>query len=130
MKISCDHETRSPVDLKKAGAHVYFEHPETRVLMTAYRLDDGPLKIWRYDQPAPVDLQNAIASGAEINGWNAQFEALGFNLLADRAGWPAHASSSSAAPPPPPPRWPCPERLATSAPRWGSTSRRTKRACG
>jgi DNA polymerase len=88
MKISCDHETRSPVDLKKAGAHVYFEHPETRVLMTAYRLDDGPLKIWTYDQPAPVDLQNAIASGAEINGWNVQFEALGFNLLADRAGWP------------------------------------------
>lgn len=88
MKISCDHETRSPVDLKKAGAHVYFEHPETRVLMTAYRLDDGALKIWTYDQAAPIDLQDAIAGGAEINGWNVQFEALGFNLLADRFGWP------------------------------------------
>lgn len=91
MKISADFETRSPVDLKKHGAFVYFEHPETEVLMCAYRIDDGPLKIWTYDQPRPDDmgdLCDAIAFGAKIHAWNAQFEMLGFELLADRKGWP------------------------------------------
>lgn len=88
MKVSADFETRSPVDLKKHGAFVYFEHPETEVLMCAYRIDDGPLKIWTYDQPRPDDLCNAIAAGTTICAWNAQFEMLGFELLADRKGWP------------------------------------------
>jgi len=88
VKVSADFETRSPVDIKRAGSHVYFEHPDTSVLMCAYRIDDQPLRIWTYDQPAPADLQQAIAAGAEINGWNVQFEALAFNMLADRYGWP------------------------------------------
>lgn len=88
MKISADFETRSPVDLKKHGAYVYFEHPQTEVLMCAYRIDDGPLQLWTYDQPAPADLCAAIEAGAKIHAWNAQFEALGFDLLADRHGWP------------------------------------------
>lgn len=91
MKVSADFETRSPVDLKKCGAFVYFEHPETTVLMCAYRIDDGPLKIWTYDQPKPDDLCAAIKAGAKIHAWNAQFEALGFSLLATRHGWPAVA---------------------------------------
>ncbi len=88
MKISADFETRSPVDLKKHGAFVYFEHPDTEVLMCAYRIDVGPLQIWTYDQPMPADLAHAIRAGAKIHAWNAQFEALGFDLLADRQGWP------------------------------------------
>ena len=46
MKVSVDFETRSPVDIRKHGAYRYFEHPEARVLMAAYRIDDGPLKCW------------------------------------------------------------------------------------
>ncbi|CAK7259129.1 MULTISPECIES: DNA polymerase [unclassified Shinella] len=88
MKVSADFETRSPVDLKKHGAYVYFEHPQTEVLMCAYRIDDGPLQLWTYDQPAPADLCRAIEAGAAIHAWNANFEALGFDLLADRHGWP------------------------------------------
>lgn len=88
MKASVDFETRSPVDLKKHGAYVYFEHPQTEVLMCAYRIDDGPLQLWTYDQPAPADLCAAIEAGAAIHAWNASFEALGFDLLADRHGWP------------------------------------------
>lgn len=87
-RASADFETRSPVDLKKHGAFVYFEHPETTVLMCAYRIDDGPLRIWTFDQPKPVDLYAAIEAGAKIHAWNANFEALGFSLLADRFGWP------------------------------------------
>jgi DNA polymerase len=88
MRASVDFETRSPVDLKKHGAFVYFEHEQTEVLMCAYRIDDGPLKIWTYDQPRPDDLCAAIAAGATISAWNASFEMLGFELLADRYGWP------------------------------------------
>jgi DNA polymerase len=86
--IHADVETRSPIDLKKRGAYVYFEHPNTKVLMMAYRLDDGPLQMWTYDQPCPVDLAQAIRDGATIVAFNAQFETLAFDLLADRCGWP------------------------------------------
>lgn len=86
--IHADVETRSPVDLRKCGAHVYFEHPDASVLMCAYRLDDGPLKIWTYDQPCPVDLAQAIEGGAECVAYNAAFETLAFDLLAKRRGWP------------------------------------------
>ena len=88
MKISADFETRSPVDLQTRGAFVYFDHPDTRVLMCAYRIDDAPIRIWTFDQPPPRDLWVAIEAGAHIHAWNAQFETLGFDLLAAREGWP------------------------------------------
>jgi DNA polymerase len=87
-KCSVDFETRSPVDLKQRGAYVYFAHPQTKILMAAYRVDSGPLQIWTYDQPKPSDLCRAIQQGAKIHAFNAQFETLGFDLLADREGWP------------------------------------------
>lgn len=88
MKVSVDFETRSPVDLKRHGAYVYFEHPDTKVLMAAYRIDGGPMRIWTYDQPRPADLCAAIEAGAAIHAHNAAFETLGFDLLAARCGWP------------------------------------------
>jgi DNA polymerase len=88
MKVSCDFESRSPVDLKKHGAHVYWAHPETEALMCAYRINDCPLQVWTFDQPEPRDLCMAIEGGARIHAWNAQFEMLGFEALADRHGWP------------------------------------------
>lgn len=88
MIVSVDFETRSPVDLKTCGAFVYFDDPDAKVLMAAYRIDDGPLKCWTYDQPPPLDLWEAIRAGATIKAWNAQFETLGFDMLARRHGWP------------------------------------------
>lgn len=91
MKVSVDFETRSPVDLKTRGVFCYFEDPNTEVLMAAYRIDDGPVKCWTFDQPPPLDLWDAIKAGAELHAYNAQFESLGFDLLADRHGWPRPA---------------------------------------
>jgi len=91
--VSVDFETRSPVDLKTAGAFVYFDDPDAKVLMAAYRIDDGPLKCWTYDQPPPLDLWAAIEAGATIRAFNAQFETLGFDMLARRNGWPRPAYS-------------------------------------
>lgn len=88
MKVSVDFETRSPVDIRKHGAYRYFEHPEAKVLMAAYRIDDGPLKCWTYLDDVPDDLFAAIRGGAMIHAWNAQFETLGFECLAQREGWP------------------------------------------
>lgn len=89
IKLSVDFETRSPVDIRTRGAFVYFEHPRTEVLMAAYRIDGGELKLWTFrDSEPPRDLWAAIEDGARISAWNCQFEALGFNLLADRCGWP------------------------------------------
>lgn len=89
MIVSVDFETRSHVDIRTRGAFVYFEHPRTEVLMAAYRIDDGPLKLWTFrDAEPPRDLWAAIEAGATLRAWNAQFEALGFDLLADRCGWP------------------------------------------
>ncbi len=91
ITINADVETRSPVDLKTCGAFVYFEHPDARVLMLAYRIDDGEIKIWTYGQPCPDDLRAAIEAGAFIHAYNAQFETLAFNWLADNLGWPRPA---------------------------------------
>jgi len=89
MIVSVDFETRSPVDIRTRGAFVYFEHLRAEVLMAAYRIDDGPLKLWTFrDDEPPRDLWAAIEAGATLRAWNAQFEALGFTLLADRCGWP------------------------------------------
>ena len=88
MKVSVDFETRSPVDIRKHGAYRYFEHPEAKVLMAAYRIDDGPLKCWTWLDDAPDDLFAAIRGGAMIHAWNAQFETLGFECLTQRESWP------------------------------------------
>lgn len=86
--VSIDFETRSPVDLKKCGAFVYFEHPLTQVLIASYKIDEAPIRRWRYGSPCPPDLAEAITSGKTISAHNAQFETLCLELLADRNGWP------------------------------------------
>ena len=88
MIVRADFETRSDVDLRKCGAHEYFNSPHADVLICAYQIDTGPVKAWIRGEPRPDDLCAAIAAGAEIHAWNAAFEYLGFKLLADRYGWP------------------------------------------
>lgn len=89
LRIHADVETRSPVDLKTAGAFVYFDHPEARVLMLAWALDDGPVQIWTYGQPCPPELREAISyHQATIVAHNAQFETLAFDWLTRNCGWP------------------------------------------
>jgi DNA polymerase len=87
-KIRIDFETRSPVDIKTCGAHVYFEHPEARVLLGSYDIDDGDVRRWELGQPCPPDLASAVAAGADIWAVNAAFEMLCFDWLHANAGWP------------------------------------------
>lgn len=77
--ITLDYETRSPVDLKVHGLDRYSAHADTRVLMVAYRVDNGPLR------HAEIGARGAAALPAELRdglldpnvekwAFNAQFE--------------------------------------------------------
>ncbi len=57
-----DTETFSPVDLKKSGAYVYAEHPETEIMLATYALDDGPVRAWAATEGRrmPEELRKAL----------------------------------------------------------------------
>lgn len=50
-----DIETRSTVDLKKVGIHVYSTHPTTEVLCVAYCVNTKDPKIWVPGMPVPKE---------------------------------------------------------------------------
>lgn len=89
MKVNIDFETRSTVDLKQAGAHVYAAHPTTEVMCMAWYLEGygGPLLWWPW-QPFPERLAEAIEAGAEVHAWNAAFERLMWPVLERQHGAP------------------------------------------
>lgn len=86
---SIDFETRSAADLKKTGAHRYFEDPTADVLCAAYAFDDGPVHTWRIGLPCPDDLRAHIVAGGKLAAWNAGFEFWAFKVvLGPCHGWP------------------------------------------
>jgi len=86
--LSIDLETRSPADLKKAGAYRYFEHPYTEILCASYAIDDGPVQTWFPGDHVPPDVARAVVNGCEISGWNVNFERQGWNwILGPKHGW-------------------------------------------
>lgn len=70
-----DYETRSTVDLKKTGAHVYMRHPTTSIWCASYAVDADPVKVWLPGQPVPAEF-TAAANDPEAEVWahNAAFE--------------------------------------------------------
>ena len=80
--ISIDFETRSACDLRKAGAWRYSRDESTEILCFAYKIDEGPIKIWSpffqdfEPRPGqiPLDLLEAIGTGATLHAWNSFFE--------------------------------------------------------
>ena len=89
MILSIDLETRSPADLKKAGAYRYFEHPYTEILCACWALGDGPVRQWFPGEPCPWDVMEAVSRGAEISGWNVNFERQGWNkIFGPKHDWP------------------------------------------
>jgi DNA polymerase bacteriophage-type len=86
--LHIDLETRSPVDLKKAGVYVYAEHPDTDVWCAAYAFDDGPVELWTPGQPCPLGIVMHVATGGIVMAHNASFErTLWRHVLAERYGW-------------------------------------------
>lgn len=88
MILSIDLETRSPADLKKAGAYRYFEHPYTEILCAAWAVDNNPVSVWYPGEPCPPDIVD-VSRDSMISGWNVGFERQGWNrILGPKHGWP------------------------------------------
>lgn len=88
--IHRDYETRSELDLRKVGAHVYAAHPSTRLLCAVWIVETEPGEfdmpaIWEASpeyldsgsggDPMPENIHELIESGATVAGHNAAFEA-------------------------------------------------------
>lgn len=70
-----DTETRSMVDLKKAGLHRYAEDPTTQCLLMSWRIGkEGPINRWRPGQPLPAAFVQHIVLGLPIVGHNIPFD--------------------------------------------------------
>jgi DNA polymerase len=88
-KATIDFESRSLCDIDR-GAFVYAHHCTTQVYCLAYKINDGPTKLWHRahpkvgieQSPFPQDLADHILKGRlveahnslfEYNVWNARF---------------------------------------------------------
>ena len=87
--VYIDFETRSTIDLKKAGADVYSKDECTDALCMAYAFDDKPAKLWKLGEPFPKVLGEAIKAGASFIAHNAAFEfVIWNNVCCKKYGWP------------------------------------------
>jgi DNA polymerase len=87
--LSLDFETRSTVNLTKAGAYAYFDDPSTDVLCAAYALGDQEPEVWLRGDPCPPAIVQHVAAGGEIRAWNSQFERLAWTkIMTPDYGWP------------------------------------------
>jgi DNA polymerase len=91
--IHVDFETRSAVDLKKAGLDVYARHPSTDVWCMAWARNDDPVLLWDRNsfawQSCTGELELSVEGGATVIAHNAQFElAIWNHIMVPRYGWP------------------------------------------
>jgi DNA polymerase len=87
--LHIDFETRSAVDLRKTGVHVYAEDETTDTWCAAYAFGDGPVELWAPDDLfCPPEITEHIASGGLIYAHNAAFErTIWKHILTPRYGW-------------------------------------------
>lgn len=70
-----DFETRSTVDLKKAGVYRYAESPDTGIICMSWRIGaTGPVQRWRPGDEDPYELLAHVEQGGRVVAHNAGFE--------------------------------------------------------
>jgi DNA polymerase len=87
MRLVLDLETTSTCDLRKTGSQVYAEHPDTRITVLCYAIDDGPVRTIT-DFAGDLDFHLAVTHGATVVAHNYSFE---WNLYYAKLvpqGWP------------------------------------------
>jgi DNA polymerase len=77
--LSVDIETYSSIDLKKAGVYRYTQAPDFEILLIAYSVDDGPVKIidWHskeWTKLMPEFVEALLHPKVIKTAWNAAFE--------------------------------------------------------
>lgn len=87
--LHIDFETRSRVDLKKAGAHRYMEDTSTEVYCGAWAIGEMEPELWLPGEPCPTEIVEHINAGGTVCAFNAAFERLCFrHILGPVHGWP------------------------------------------
>lgn len=75
--LSIDLETFSSVNLKKAGAQAYIRSPDFEILLFAYSLDGGPVRVidMAQGEEIPTDILAALTAPEYLkHAYNAAFE--------------------------------------------------------
>lgn len=76
--LSIDIETRSSVDISKAGAYKYAQSPDFKILLFAYQWDDGPVEVidLTADESFPPEIWEDALRDPNIikHAYNAAFE--------------------------------------------------------
>ncbi len=75
--LSIDIETYSSVDLAKSGVYRYCESPDFRILLFAYSVDGGPVRVVDLEcgEEIPDDVLSALTDPTVLKwAFNAQFE--------------------------------------------------------
>ena len=84
--VHLDFETFCHIDVREVGAEAYARHPSCEVLMAAWAIDEGPVKIWCPDGPweydeIPIDLTHEIMCAHNVAfEWNIFRHVLGIKL--------------------------------------------------
>ena len=80
--LSIDVETRSSINIKKAGAYKYVQSPDFQILLFAYKADDEPVKVvdLASGEKIPKEILLALTDDTVIkHAYNAVFEWLCLN---------------------------------------------------
>jgi DNA polymerase bacteriophage-type len=87
LRLVLDLETSSTADLRLTGAQAYAAHPETRVTVLAFAVDDEAVQIWT-GGPIPARFVAAVRAGSVVVAHNYLFE---YNIYHEKlvpSGWP------------------------------------------
>lgn len=93
-RILIDFESRSILKLKgkeSPGAHVYAEHPSTRILCMGYQIGEAEVKLWFpfFGEEFPEEVRKAAEDGYVFEAHNAGFErTIWRNLIEKQYGIP------------------------------------------
>lgn len=87
--LHCDKETRSIIDLRRAGVYIYAGHPTTDLWCASFAFNDEPWFSWRFGQPLPKRVAEHVQRGRRFVSHNVSFEwALWNGCAVPKYGWP------------------------------------------
>lgn len=88
-RLFLDTETFSGVDLKKAGAYAYAEHPTTEIMICTYAIDEGRVQTWdATESPTmPRELRKALRRVSRKKAKIVMANGLLFDRLVIREKW-------------------------------------------
>lgn len=88
MKAHIDFETRSKIDIKKAGAYKYAQHDSTEIMCMQYAIGENDPVLWTPNDKPPQELFDFIDSGQPVVAHNAFFERQIWKFICvERYGW-------------------------------------------